>query len=782
MTFVLMIAMNKLLSLLLFICISFSVQAQLKPIGSWTDHLPYKTGSSITTDGVRVFVGTETGMFSYSTQDQSIERSSKVNILNDINIKKLKYNHHNGVLLIVYTNGNIDLLQGGQISNIPFVKSKQEITNKEINEIFFIGPTAYLSFGFGIVELDTDKKEITDTYQFGPNGTEINVNSSLVLGNTVYAGTDKGFYFANTNSNLLDFNAWTKSSFKPNDRVKKLFEINGAIYSVFDTPVLDSDSVYQINSNPKIAINQLSGTDFISLFIVQGGGTNELLYLQKNKVSRFDLNLSLTSSFPRQNFKVVGAVATNNNELYIADDFAPLFRYKANSLLATIKPNGPFEKGTFDIAVSETGTLWAVPGGFDGAYNSTFNSGRIYKLKDGTWTSYKDFSSPSLSGKFDIMSIEINPLNENDVYFGTFGTGLIQHLDAPPFITLNDNNSSLQQRQDVVWNWIGAPGVKFDENNNLWVTNSYTTNCLSARINNVWYRYNFTGGIKASTAITELLITQSGNKWIALPRDNAILVFDDNNTPTVGGDDRAIILSSEEGAGNIPGIVGITMELDLDGQVWIGTTDGVAVFYNPDNVFEDGKRDAQRVLLEGGENVEILLAGTTIKDIEVDGANRKWIATEGAGVYLLSEDGKEEILHYTEDNSPLFSNSVFTIEIDQNSGEVYFGTANGIISYRGEATNGKENFSEIKIFPNPVRENYTGPIAISGLMSDTRVKITDINGLLVNELRSKGGQAIWDGTTFTGERAKTGVYLIFNSAENENQSLKTAVGKLLLVN
>ena len=317
----------------------------------------------------------------------------------------------------------------------------------------------------------------------------------------------------------------------------------------------------------------------------------------------------------------------------------------------------------------------------------------------------------------------------------------------------------------------------------MWVTNSYTTGCLSVRVGENWYRYDFGPAISASTAVTELIITSSGHKWIVLPRDNKILVFDDNGTPTDPRDDpTGVILSSEKGFGDLPGIIGLTMEQDLDDQIWIGSSDGVAVFYNPDNVFVAGKRDAQRVLIEGGENVEVLLAGTIIRDIEVDGANRKWIATEGSGVYLLSPDGTEEIQHFTEENSPLFSNTVFSVAIDENTGEVYFGTGNGIISYRGTAVKGKENFSNVNIFPNPVRETYSGPIAISGLMDNTLVKITDINGSLVYELKSEGGTAIWDGNNMNGERAKTGVYLLFNSAENEGKDLKTHIGKILFIN
>ena len=81
--------------------------------------------------------------------------------------------------------------------------------------------------------------------------------------------------------------------------------------------------------------------------------------------------------------------------------------------------------------------------------------------------------------------------------------------------------------------------------------------------------------------------------------------------------------------------------------------------------------------------------------IAIDGANRKWFGTDNSGVYLMSEDGLEELLHFTEDNSPLFSNSITSIAINHSNGEVFFGTDKGLISYKGIATEGKETFTNV---------------------------------------------------------------------------------------
>jgi hypothetical protein len=203
---------------------------------------------------------------------------------------------------------------------------------------------------------------------------------------------------------------------------------------------------------------------------------------------------------------------------------------------------------------------------------------------------------------------------------------------------------------------------------------------------------------------------------------------------------------------------------DLNGNLWLGTNQGILVMYSPGRLFTDGTVIAQEILVprnDGTDYADPLLETQKITDIEVDGSNRKWIGTAAGGAFLVSENGQEQIYHFNTGNSPILSNSIIDICVDGKTGEVFFGTDKGIISFRGEATSGASNYANVRVFPNPVRETYDGPIAISGLVAETTVKITDIGGNLVNEIRSLGGQAIWDGTDFNGNRVATGVYLVF---------------------
>lgn len=756
--------------------VSKAQETELKPIGNWTEYLPFQKGSSVDLQGDLLFCGTTTGLFTYNLSDNSIARYSTVNRLNEINVKDLAYVSANSTLLVIYENLNIDLLKGNQTINIPSIKDAS-LPNKSINQIFIKEPYAYLSTGFGIVKLDVERNEISETYQFASGGGSINVNATYVNETTIYAATNDGLFTANLNSNLLDFNNWNLFNTGSRKQFIDLFEFNSQLYLVYDKQ--NNDSVFTLNNGNLIANNSLSGFNYIDREV----RNDKLLYASSAGVEIFNTQFQSLSKFT-PSLGNLSDITFNDNRIFLINTFDPLIDFNyAGEKNRVIRPEGPFEENLFDLEVND-GVLWAVPGGYDQSINNLYRGGRVYKYKDNKWSSYIDFNIPSLNGIYDILSVTSNPNNPEEIYMGCWGSGLVELKNDLPFKVYDETNSILKDRQ-LRPGWVAVGETAFDSDGNLWIVNSYSSRLLSVKTpSGNWFQYNFTDlDAGQETAATEIAITESGLIWVALSFDNHVLVLDNNGTLNNLSDDRYLVLKQGEGSGDVPGIRGITMDVDLDNQLWIGTSDGIAVNYNPDNIFErsGSDRDFDRVLLDDGENVEILLGGTEISDIETDGANRKWVSTNGSGVYLLSSDGKEEIRHFTTENSPLFSNNVLAIAIDDQKGEVYMATASGLISYRSDVVAGEKNLSNISVFPNPVREDYEGPIAIDGLMDQTTVKITDIEGRLVNELESKGGRALWNGKNFNGERVSTGVYLVFSSALNDEENLKTAIGKILFI-
>jgi len=257
-----------------------------------------------------------------------------------------------------------------------------------------------------------------------------------------------------------------------------------------------------------------------------------------------------------------------------------------------------------------------------------------------------------------------------------------------------------------------------------------------------------------------------------------ILVYKGNTTATPSAANSKK-LTVTVGNGGLPSNLVYCLAKDLDDEIWVGTDKGIAVFYSPENVFTGANFDAQQILLEQDGYVQILLETENVLSIAVDGANRKWIGTSNSGVFLMSADGTTQIQHFDESNSPLFSNTVKSIAINQETGEVYFGTTKGIISYRGTSIEGFEEFTDVYAFPNPVKHDYEGPIAIKGLMNNSTLKITDISGALVYETKSEGGQAVWYGKNFKDERVSSGVYMVFCTSEDGQQKTVT---KILVIN
>ncbi len=291
-----------------------------------------------------------------------------------------------------------------------------------------------------------------------------------------------------------------------------------------------------------------------------------------------------------------------------------------------------------------------------------------------------------------------------------------------------------------------------------------------------WENLEFSNDIFGiDTRLTGILATSFGQVWL-LVKNDGIFVFRENRNGTLSERFFAVKNQDSELIERV-----FSIAEDLDGNIWVGTNKGPVVYYNPVSIFEEQTVLGYQIQIprnDGTNYADLLLENEIINTIAIDGANRKWLGTESSGVFLMSEDGKEEIHNFNQDNSPLFSNKTVSIAVNNENGEVFFGTDKGVLSFMGQATEGNEDFTDVYVYPNPVREDYEGDITITGLVTDANVKITDVSGNIVYETTALGGQAIWDGKNFSGKRVQTGVYLVF--CTNEDGS-KTHVTKLLFI-
>jgi ligand-binding sensor domain-containing protein len=233
-----------------------------------------------------------------------------------------------------------------------------------------------------------------------------------------------------------------------------------------------------------------------------------------------------------------------------------------------------------------------------------------------------------------------------------------------------------------------------------------------------------------------------------------------------------------EDAGNLPSNDVRAIAIDNRSQLWIGTNKGLRVLssiaaYNSDNQMKANSI----IILEDGLAQELLYE-QFITDIKVDGSNRKWIGTADSGVFLFSSDGQKTIYHFTKDNSPLPSNTITYIDINDETGEIFFATEKGMVSFLGTSTKPSDNLDNVYVYPNPVRPEFVGTVKIAGLVSKANIKITDIGGNLVYETTSEGGTIEWDTTAFGKYKVASGVYMIFVASEDGSE---TTVKKVMIV-
>jgi len=751
--------MKKILSLSL-ILLGIHCQSQSLKVGEWRDHLSYKSTYDVCQIGDNIYTSTDKAVFVYNTYDHSIERINTLNGLSDTGVSSIESDGDH--LIVSYENGNIDIINAGKTFNLPDIKRALLIGDKRINHINIIDQIAYLSCGFGIVVLDIVRREIKDTYLIGDNGTQVNILATCFAHNSLYAATERGIYKADINHpNLTNYAAWAKIDEHSNSKVSLISAFSDVILVNLQGETYNTDTLYTFNGESwnLFGINQ-------SNVSIKSSAT-ELTITRRYGVAIYDTALnqkrylsSAEFNFAKTDFR--SCLFTQNKEYWITDKFNGLLHFD-QGFSESIQPSGPYISEVAQIK-NFGNEIWVAHGDKNENWDPTWQKSELSILKNDLWSTSKTLVD---NGLMDIVAIN---QHEGYTYIASWQKGIAK-LAGTEWETLFDENNSSLQKRAIHNDWTNIGDIQFDSEGNLWCTNSQTYEPISVQYSNgEWESFSLGNSVTENQNIAKMIIDKNDQKWIQL-RDNGMVVFDEKRSGT-----KTRKLTNSESGGNLASDRIFSFTEDLDGEIWVGTDNGVSVFYDPGYIFEGENASKITVTLDGHNTY--LLKGQRINDIEVDGANRKWFATNNSGVIVTSENGTEEIHHFTTENSPLFSNKVIDIEFNDLSGEVFFATDKGLISFRSEATKGSSDFSDVIVFPNPVKPDYEGPITIKGLISDAVVKITDISGNLIYETIALGGQAVWDGKSFEGKKAQSGVYLIFCSDKDGNV---THVTKLLFI-
>jgi ligand-binding sensor domain-containing protein len=751
--------MKKLFAILSYtLCIIHCAFSQ-SAMGTWRTHISYTNTTQITQSKNKIYGISAGALFSIQKDEYTIETYSKTFGLNDNDIHFIKYSESDDILFIAYKNSNIDLLtDDGTIVNISDLYRKNMSGSKIINDVYFTEKATYIACDFGILVFDIDRKEFVETYIIGDNGDMTKVLNIDVKDNSIYALTTDNVLIASLSSNLLNYQNWEKLTDPDNSKenVDMIIE-EGIVY------LLKKDNVlyrYQNNNweQYKTSVKNISNNNGI-IFI--NDTNNKLSMITQNNTTDIAENA------------VDGLYDDEENTIwYIAN--GAIYSYNQNSEERnTFTPNGPLNNSSWRLKYSN-GRIFSVPGGRWATNNYT--PGTLSFYENGRWYGFSNdylLLHTTTAGRcYDFVDIAINPNDKTHYWVASYGLGLYEFRNDAMYKFHHCDNSGLTTIFPTgdKYNYTRTDGMTYDNNGNLWILNNAGSLIKYIDPNGVYH--DVPHAVSATTPQDIIISNKNPNQKILLiPRIKSsntmseIFAFDDNGTLDNISDDKTVTLTEvydqDNKEINFCGSANLrSIAQDKNGALWVGTTEGLFLINDPNKMFNNNFR-VYRIKIprnDGTGLADYLLGTEEIKAIVVDGANRKWIGTASSGIYLVSEDGLETIHHFTSENSPLLSNAIQSIAINEQTGEVFIGTGNGLISYQSDAIEGGNKFKNVRAYPNPVRPEYNGIITITGLVADTQVRITDINGYLIYETQSNGGVATWNGCNASGEKVATGVY------------------------
>jgi hypothetical protein len=753
-------------ALLAVICCTAQTNNEL-----WGSHFSYSSIVDISQSGSRVFAAADYAMFSKNTLTNELKTITSVDGLKAETITAIHHStafnrtlvgNRNGLLLVINADNTI-------ATKVDIIEETTVQSNKKrINHIYEYEGKAYIATDFGISVFDIATLEFGDTLYLGPNGAEISVNQATVQGGYIYAacrehGLRRGLI---SNPNLNDFNNWAT--------------FNGGYWvyaGTLDNMLIASDGqgIYRLESGTFV-FKQNAGAA-INDFRVLG---DQLVTTTNTQVKVFnpqvvsEVSINVIPCLELGETTTFTCATILNGILYIGTTDKGVFSLLLSSLnvCENITPDGPLRSNIFSLEKTPN-NLWAVYGAYNLDYNPyvpTLNYFGISRLNSEGWL---NIPNSDVFGAAAIVDIIATPANENVLYAASFLNGLIK-IENNEGVEQYDATPPIQNGPETV-----APGgptvwinsLAYDKQGNLWMTNALTVKSIKVlKAGGDWAAYSLQGIVQdpEEGLYGKMVIDKNDTKWIP-SRDNGLIAFNEKL------DNKFVILKDNS---NLPDSYVRSLAIDNRNQLWIGTRRGLRILPSVDRFLTEDALVTNDIIIEEDGQAQELLYQQDITAIKVDGANNKWLGTASAGVFLVSPDGQRTIHHFTILNSPLPSNQINDIAIDAATGEVFFATDKGMVSFKGTSTKASDNLDNVYVFPNPVRPGFEGDVNISGLINKANVKITDIEGNLVHETTSEGGTILWDTRAFGKHKVASGVYMIFITGED---GIETKVKKVMII-
>lgn len=711
---------------------SFSQQAT-----NFRNYTDMKNISDIKTTSQGIWAATTGGGFFYNTADGSFSTINKVDGLNSVSLSAAAIDN-SGKIWFGSSDGTISIYDPStkNIKTILDIYNSGRSSNK-INDMKVSGDTVIVSHDFGVSLVDANNLAFFDTFiKFGSLTSNIKVNNTL-RADLFYVSTQFGLAVQKAGSTNLtapeSWNVYTTANGLPSNNITKVIQYKGSIIAATDAglSVFNGSSwapyLPQFNNNN---VNDIlvSGDSLLIL-------SNNIIYSYKNN-SVIQINNSSNQLTKLALSKDLGVVAASSKGIFIVSKPG-----KSNYII----PNGPAANQFPSITVDGNGNFWSASG----------KDGRgvgFYKYDGANWTNYNISNTPSLSTN-DYYSVYAAP--NNIIYLGSWGKGYSKVNGSQ--ITSYDSTGTGLVGIPASLGFLVISGFGVDPKNNLWVLNYWpgdgnTLNALST--NNTWYHFNNPAEAGLSLEFHfNLVIDQNDTKWYNVldSRRAGLYYFNENGTLTNNNDNVYGYLNTTSGLNS--NIIN-SLVVDKRGDLWVGTSVGVNVITNLNTISASGSGSLKISSV-------FILRQQTINCLAVDALNRKWVGTN-EGLLLVNSDGSSLLAAYNTKNSPLLSDQIVSLAVDQNSGTVYVGTNAGITAFKTTAENPLSSFTNLFFYPNPFKLNSgSNQLTIEGLVKDSDIKILTISGKLVRQFSSPGGRvAFWDGRDDNGNLVGSGIYIV----------------------
>lgn len=745
----------------------------------WRGYFSYNKINAISETTTAVYAASENAVFYKNVTTSDITTINSIDGLKADEISSIcksetsnitLVGNTNGLLLIVKSDGTI-IPRRGIIDEVPVSPLL-----KRINHFYEYEGKVYISCDFGISVFNLNTLEFDSTYFLGPSGSYLVVTQTTIKDGFIYAATrqnsvSSGIRRASLSNPFLDdFNQWTDltgfewrgiassaTQILAARTDNKLFKYNGT--SFIEHATLPENILDIRTSSNFFIVTTLNHVYIYNQDLIQ------VVHVLSNQVTEIPVTFSCATVINN-----VIYIGTNENGIVSSQIATP-------TSFIFIMPDGPILNNIFRLKKS-TSTLWALYGRYNRGYNpynleSPFGLFQypISKLTPEDGWDLIPYSE--LLGAQSLSNIALNPNNENELYVSSYFSGLLKIVDSVPtqlFDQTNTGSNGLELPFAAAGIRINGPA--YDKAGNLWMTNNFVDKGLKVlRANGNWDSFDLSDVISEpfneSYAIP--VVDKNNTKWMPCIR-NGLIAFNETQN-------KSIVIKTET-QGNLPDIDVRCVAIDNRNQMWIGTARGLRIISSVDQFLSQDMIQTRDIIIDENGLAQELFFQQFILDIAVDGANRKWVSLADAGVYLVSPNGQETIFQFTKDNSPLPSNNINDIEIDNVTGEVFFATDKGLVSFKGTSTKPEESLNNVYVYPNPVRPEFSGTIKIAGLTDKATIKITDIEGNLVFETTSSGGTIEWDGSAFGKYKVASGVYMIFVSAQD---GVETTVKKVMII-